>query len=133
MDLKTYMKENGMSVAKLSRTTYIPYTTLGDLVAGRTDVDDVGAGVVHGLAKALGVTMDGLYEMAKELPPLPKLKKGWRLRLRDNRYYIAHDGGEEFLCALDHANGPFIKDIAEGHIRNYESERRAETWQEWAL
>lgn len=47
---------------RLSKDTGIPYSTLADIVSGKTSVKSLSAQVLYKLAKGLGMTMEELYE-----------------------------------------------------------------------
>ena len=47
MELKNFLKKEGISVKSLSNKTKIPYSTLNDLINGKTDIDNMRFGFVR--------------------------------------------------------------------------------------
>lgn len=66
--LKSLLDEKGLSVYKLSKESKIPYSTLNDLVNRKLPIENMRCGQVRGLAIALGMDMDTLYEMCAFTP-----------------------------------------------------------------
>lgn len=61
MQLAMLLRDQNMSVLQCSRVSGIPYTTLLELVKGKTSIEKCAAQTIYQLAKALGLTMDDLY------------------------------------------------------------------------
>ena len=61
--LKQYIKEQGLSLAELSRKTGIPYSTLNDMVNNKIAIDNCKAGYVRQLAGALDIPMETLMDL----------------------------------------------------------------------
>ncbi len=55
-----------MSFYELAKRSGVPYSTLSDIVNGRTDIKDSSARVLHGLSEALDMSMDSLYGCGDE-------------------------------------------------------------------
>lgn len=62
MLIKDYFVERGMSVYQVSVETGIPYSTLSDLVKGKTDIKKSSSDTLYRLSKYLKVSMESLYE-----------------------------------------------------------------------
>ncbi|MBP3242176.1 MAG: helix-turn-helix transcriptional regulator [Oribacterium sp.] len=129
MNLKDYIKKNKLKLSAISKTTGIPYTTLGDIVNGKTDIDNAGVKVFMKLAQALSLSMDDLYALAKETSPTPELDDGYSLKIRNGKYYITTKDSESYLCRNDNLNAHYIKDIANTYINNIARNKRMESWQ----
>ena len=61
MRLSAILNEKKISTYQCSRQSSIPYTTLLELVKGKTSIEKCSAETVFRLAKALDMTMDELY------------------------------------------------------------------------
>lgn len=61
MDFMDLLECEGISVYECSKRSGIPYSTLSDILKGRTSIDKVSSKHLHALAKALDWTMDDLY------------------------------------------------------------------------
>ena len=60
------LKEKNMSIYQCSKLTGIPYTTLSELVNGKTNIENCSVSVVYKLSKVLGTAMENLIEYAIE-------------------------------------------------------------------
>ena len=74
--LNTLLAQRNISVYQLSKRTGVPYTTLLDLVSGKTDIQNVSSGTLYRLSVELGVSME---ELLIE-------------RATTNRFYLSNDG-----------------------------------------
>ena len=66
MTLPELMRQNNMSMYKLSKNSHIPYTTLNDIVSGKTRLQKCSAETVYRLSRELGVSMEALLEPCME-------------------------------------------------------------------
>ena len=60
MPISLLMEQKGITRYRLSKLSGVPYTTLGDICSGKTELKKCNAETVYRLAKALGVTMEEL-------------------------------------------------------------------------
>ena len=60
MTLDELMKEKHITKYRLAKESEIPYTTIGDICSGKTDLRKCSAETVYKLSKALGITMEEL-------------------------------------------------------------------------
>ena len=128
MSIKEYLKKNNISIADISRDSGIPYTTVGDIINGRTDVDNASVGVLHGIADRVNMTMEELYQILKNDNSVPELHDGYRIIISNGKYFIKKDGNRTLLCKKNEVNTRFIKEIAETFIKNDEMKRRFSQW-----
>ncbi len=63
--LKTYLKQNEISIFALSKACGISYSTLHYIVNGRTPYENCSVKAFKSIADALGLTMDELYEVCR--------------------------------------------------------------------
>ena len=59
--LISFMEKKNITTYSLAKKADIPYSTLSDLVNGKTDIKSVSATVLYKLSKALDVSMEKLY------------------------------------------------------------------------
>ena len=59
--LKDILEEQNLTVYALAKQSGIPYTTLKDLVTGKTSMDHVSASVLYKLSVCLKISMEDLY------------------------------------------------------------------------
>ena len=62
MQLAMLLKQQNLSTYQCSKVSGIPYTTLLELVKGKTSVEKCAAETIYRLASALNTTMDELYK-----------------------------------------------------------------------
>lgn len=60
MELMSLLKEKQLSVYQCAKDSHIPYTTLSDIVKGKTRIEKCTAETIYKLAKTLHVTMEAL-------------------------------------------------------------------------
>lgn len=66
MTLPELMRQKNMSMYKLSKNSQVPYTTLNDIVSGKTRLQKCSAETVYRLSRELGVSMEALLEPCME-------------------------------------------------------------------
>ena len=109
MKLMSLLKEKQLSVYQCAKESHVPYTTLSDIVKGKTRIEKCTAETIYKLAKTLHVTMEELLtECFKEDENAPNL--------RDFEIYKSN------ICHLvkDKGDIDFIIDtLKENQIRTY--------------
>lgn len=61
--LKQYLKNMGISIYKLSKESGVSYSTLHDIVSGKSDYKNVSIDIFNRLSYSLNVSMDELYSV----------------------------------------------------------------------
>ena len=109
MELMNLLKEKQLSVYQCAKESQVPYTTLSDIVKGKTRIEKCTAETIYKLARTLHVTMEELLtECFKEDENAPNL--------RDFEIYKSN------ICHLvkDKGDIDFIIDtLKESQIRTY--------------
>lgn len=109
MELRSLLKERQLSVYQCAKESHVPYTTLSDIVKGKTRIEKCTAETLYKLAKTLNVTMEELLtEYLGENESVPDI--------RDFEIYKSN------ICHLvkDKGDIEFIIDILqENQIRIY--------------
>ena len=65
--LEAILKQKNMSIYQCAKQGGIPYTTLSELVRGKTRPEKCSAEVVYKLSKVLGISMEALIEDSVEI------------------------------------------------------------------
>ena len=60
MELMSLLKEKQLSVYQCAKESHVPYTTLSDIVKGKTRIEKCTAETIYKLARTLHVTMEEL-------------------------------------------------------------------------
>ena len=109
MELMNLLKEKQLSVYQCAKESHVPYTTLSDIVKGKTRIEKCTAETIYKLARTLHLTMEELLtECFKEDENAPNL--------RDFEIYKSN------ICHLvkDKGDIDFIIDtLKEKQIRTY--------------
>ena len=58
MELMSLLKEKQLSVYQCAKESHVPYSTLSDIVKGKTRIEKCTAETIYRLARTLHVTMD---------------------------------------------------------------------------
>ncbi len=66
--IKDLMEQKNITAYRLSKSSGVPYSTLTDILKGKTNLEKCSAETVYKLAKALDVTMEELIEPCMEKP-----------------------------------------------------------------
>lgn len=66
MSLSEYLATQNISQYRISKDSGVPYTTVHDLYCGKTRMDKASAETLYKLSRALGVSMETLYEQSVE-------------------------------------------------------------------
>ncbi len=122
--LKDELKRRNLSIKDIQKESNIPYTTLNDLVNGRTDIDNVGTRVLVAVSNSLGISMDDAYRLCKENQPV---KEG-RIEVKGKKYLLIYNNRQYELCSVNKDNTEYIKEIAMTAIKNLQEEERITSW-----
>ena len=75
MELMNLLKEKQLSVYQCAKESHVPYTTLSDIVKGKTRIEKCTAETIYKLARTLHLTMEELLtECFKEDENAPNLR-----------------------------------------------------------
>lgn len=109
MALKELLKSRNMSVYQCAKESKVPYTTVSDLVNGKTKIGRCSAETVYKLSKVFHVTMEELLENHMETEPDASYRGSFEI-FKSNVCHLVKDKGD-----ID-----FIVDILrENEIRMY--------------
>lgn len=72
MELKSLLREKKLSVYQCAKESHIPYTTLADIIKGKTRIEKCTGETIYKLAKTLNVSMEELltecFEEGENIP-----------------------------------------------------------------
>ena len=132
--LKTYIKEKNYSVKDLERLTGIPYSTLNDLVNGKTDINNMRLGHVRKLSDVLQISIEKLVSLC--CIPQVKLEKDnihAEVIVKNKKYYLRIGNEEKYderpLCKVNPDTTFFLRTFAEWEMEDYINEKEIDGWQ----
>ena len=125
MDIKAYLKRNKLKISDISRQAGVPYTTVNEIMNGKTDIDRVQIGTGLRIAEACRMDFMKFYDLCKKSNSIPAVSGG-RILKKNKSYYLQCSlpeyDGEIYLCKVNPVNTQFIKDMADWTIRSVISE-----------
>lgn len=125
MDLREFLKHEKTSVAWLSKTANVPYTTVSEIVNKKIDIQKVQFGTVLRICKALELSTDQLFDLCVVN------EKGWKVYIEENEYYMSYYFGNEKkvkkLCKYTPANSKYINAMAECYYEEIMCGKEIET------
>ncbi len=122
--LKEEIKKRNISIKQIQKISGIPYTTLNDLINGRTDIDNVGVRVLVALSEALNISIDATYQICKKSQPI----KDCRIEIKNKEYYLAYNGGFYRMCKVNNENTEYLYEIATMTLSDIKRQEQMERW-----
>ena len=140
MTIKDYLKQNGIKVSSISKSTGVPYTTVSEIVNGKTDIDKVQIGTGLKISKACNLDFQEFYGICKSSYILPEISNA-ELILKNKAFYLECNlpgcKKEVYLCKMNQDNVHFIKDIAEWTVasllKKTEEEKQISEVESWTI
>lgn len=140
MTIKEYLKQNNLKASTISKSTGIPYTTVSEIINGKTDIDKVQIGTGLKIAKACKLDFQVFYNICKDSYYLPEIPNGVLL-LKNKAFYLECNlpgcKKEIYLCKVNSDNARFIKDMAEWTItsllKQAEEEKQISEVESWTI
>ncbi|MBQ1809591.1 MAG: helix-turn-helix transcriptional regulator [Erysipelotrichaceae bacterium] len=126
MNLKEYCKTNRISVKKMSLSCGIAYSTLNDLINGKTDPDRASFGMIRKIAAYLGLDMNAFCELFPGDSALAGNQPASGIMIRNKSYYLLWRADRIYLCKVTALNDLFIHDIASWKYNELETKRKLE-------
>lgn len=124
--LKDYLKTHHITVKSLSVETDIPYSTLNDIVNGKTEIDRVSFGTVRKISGALAITIDELADMCAG--PYP-VSSEYKVIIRNKKYYLRYNNEEIFLFKVNRINSDYISFAVDAYLD--EERKKQEVEDKW--
>ena len=132
--LKDHLKQKGISVYALSKSSGVSYSTLNDLVNGKVEIDNCRVSIVRALSAALCLSMDSFYDLCAERNHLVRNSYGVNANLivRNKSYCLEfeYDGKpvKLVLCKVNDDTSYYIDDIASWRVDGYIREKRVQSF-----
>ena len=95
--LGTLLEQKKISAYALSKKSGIPYSTISDIVNGKTDIKNVSARILYNLSKALDVTMEQLYLSEDSSNTIYLYNKGRNVFLVINNHNYMYMGPKNLI------------------------------------
>ncbi len=95
--LNDIMDQKNITTYALSKKAGIPYSTLSDIVSGKTNIQDVSATVLYKLSQGLGVSMEALYLGKSERSTYYIYNKGRNITLYASRREFTYQGPKNLV------------------------------------
>ena len=114
MTLKQHLKSSRISIASLSKTTGIAYSTLNGIINHKVDIDRVQVGIAVAIAKACNMSFDTFYHLCKniELPVFENAEVIIRNKEYMLRYHTPKGHFDTFICKVNPINTSFLTDLS---------------------
>lgn len=109
MELNVLLKQKDISVYQCSKESKVPYTTLLDLVKGKTRIEKCAAETVYKLAKALGIAMEELLQERMEESTAVRYRSKFETFKSNVCHQVKDKGDIDFI----------IDTLKSGKIRDY--------------
>lgn len=130
MQIKDWLKQNHISVADISKNTGVPYSTLNDIVNGKTDIKRVQLGTAYSISEYLGMTVDELVRLCNRDFHVQGM---YRIITRNKKYYVEYrvDGVKkrDYLCKAVSDNHEWIETIAKWRYEDVLEDMEIKKWE----
>ena len=111
MELMSLLKERQLSIYQCAKESHVPYTTLSDIVKGKTRIEKCTAETIYKLAKTLHVTMEEILEECfREDENAPNLRD-FEI-YKSNICHLVKDKGDiDFMIDILYSQNQIWKDM----------------------
>ncbi len=124
-----YLLDNKISIKELSQKANIPYSTLNDIVNGKTDINRVRYGYIKTLAKALGLSLE---EFDRLFTRKESVKEDYEftINVKNKSYYLVCENAPKpvYLCKVNELNTFYINTIAKWKYDEIQREKAMFEW-----
>ena len=121
MLLSDYVHSQKISIKQLSVNTSIPYSTLNEIVNGKTELPRVRFEIIKALSKQFGMSLDEFNQKFIEENELPHFRCG-HVVIRNKTYYLLYDikgmRGSMELLSVNPTNSQYIKWLAKQKLQS---------------
>ena len=114
------LKKKNISQYRLSKISGVPYSTLTDIISGRTTLSSVSAGTLSRIAKALNVSMDELYYGRSDARPIYLYNEGRYVHIIFEDLHFQFQGPRNLIAFKN------VNRIVDGcaHVNAYYSDKK---------
>ncbi len=123
--LKEYLQDRNLSIYQLSKESGVPYSTVSDLVNGKTSAGNCKASIIAKLASALQISMEEFLSICEQMTLIQTDHGSVEARTyaRNRIYYVAFRYNEKIqelrVCPVCKDGTLFLKDFTEWAIDNF--------------
>ncbi len=127
--MRDYLKKNKISVSELSKRTGIPYSTLNDIVNGKTEINNIKFQYVKSIAEALNLSLDEFDRMFSG-KTIVQVDLGIKVVVKNKCYYLVCElcDSPEYICKVNELNSYYVQTMAEW---KYAELKRREAMKNW--
>jgi len=116
-NINHYLKINKISISSLSKSTGIPYTTINELVNGKTKIDHASVRIVRKLAEALNLDIRELSELCDT----SRLHE--KIVIKNKQFYLRTQDREWKLFAATLQNRALLEKILNDRSTSFQTFR----------
>ena len=127
--MKKYLESKGISIKQLSNITGIPYSTLNDIINGKTSIDNIRFKYVKKMAAVFEMSIDEFNTMFSNENTVSE-KVPYDIIVKNKSYYLICEFTENphYLCKVNQINSKYKKEIASWE---YDALKRKEELNNW--
>ena len=127
--IKEYLKSRNIPIKSLSIDTGIPYSTINDLVNGKTSVERIRFGYAIRIADVLNISLDDFARLFTREESNNPDNTG-DIIVKNKSYYLKckFNTSPVYLCKVNQLNQKYITEIASW---KYEALSRKEAFDQW--
>lgn len=127
--IREYLDNKKITIKTLSLNTGIPYSTLNDIINGKTGIEMIRFGYAKRIAKELDISLDELSEFFAD-DETQKIKGEGEIIVKNKCYYLCSEFSPNpvYLCKVNRLNKKYISEIASWE---YEALSRKEMFKKW--
>lgn len=126
--MKSFLKEKKITTRSLSDQTKIPYSTLNDIVNGKTDLNSVKFEYIKRIAKALDISIDDFDRLF--CTKKTEQNVDYTVITKNKNYYLLIEGRKEplHLCKATLLNSEYIDELAAWEYQDIKRKEKLENW-----
>lgn len=132
-----YLKERGLTVYAVAKSSDIPYSTLNDLANGKVEIDNCKVSVLMRLSDSLGISCEELYLLCQGNSfrmCVEPYDTDVNVFVKNKKYYMdfTYDGiqVEQEVCKVNEISRFYIDEIVKWRVEDYFHDRLMEEWDE---
>ena len=127
--MKSYLHKKGISIRNLSKLSNIPYSTLNDIVNGKTDIGNVKFSYVKSIAAATGLTTDELERLFSKTDS-GQMIGNYSIIKKNKSFYLKSELSDKpiYLCKNNQLNSEYISEIASWEYAALQQKELLSNW-----
>ena len=125
-----YLRQNKISLYSVSKGANIPYSTLRGLACGLIDVRRCQVGILKKIGDYLNLNLQQVYDIIADGQGCGEVKTPEGVTgtvvIRNKKYYLHSQYGDEYICKANEENAEFVKVIAEWRLEDHVEDEHLE-------